>query len=309
MFFFYACSSPESDGKKAAKPFCDCEQNAIDVRHKEYSKLTQKFDSYNFQTRIAVREKIQEINEQITNQLNECLQKAQDNYRKISGKYVTNYQRNSQFEYAFSGYRKINAVTDKKNEPLVSQINKLMLTVIPAKPNADKIKHDMIGRRITERPNGYRQPGWFWEIKDNEITDVQIISENRQDNDYLFEVRLILQTEGGGAHEAFVNMTYVLRQYDDWTIDFLESKEINIVKTGRFDNCVTIQRKGWSGEWKLEFTNHCDVALVVGGVLLPQYREEWIKFSRRIDANGTNSVGGLFSVSVQDYQIHFIERP
>ena len=103
--------------------------------------------------------------------------------------------------------------------------------------------------------------------------------------------------------------SYTLGSNDVWTIDFLESKQINIVKTGKYDNCITFQRRGWSGEFELELTNHCDVSLVVGGVVLSQFENEWQKFSAVVEGNSTKTVGGLFSVSVMNYKIHFIERP
>jgi hypothetical protein len=308
VLFFFACSSPESDGKKAAENFCDCEKKSVENRQRDYSDLIRKFDSYDFQTRIAVREKIQSIADNAAEKYADCLKKAEDHYRKVSGKYATNYEKNTQFEYAFQGYRNTNTVTDEALLPLIAQMNHLILSVIPPKPDAEKIKRDLVGRKITEQPDGYHRPDWFWEIKEGEIREIQMISENRQGNDYLFEIRLILQADGG-AQEALVNLTYILHNNDDWTIDFLESKQMNIVKTGKYDNCITIQRKGWTGEYELGFTNHCDVSLVVGGVILSEFRNEWQKFSAVVEGNSAKSIGGLFSVSVLDYQIHFVERP
>jgi hypothetical protein len=306
--FLAACSSPESDGKKVAKQFCNCEKEKTDVKQKELSKLIQNFDAHNFQTRIAAREKVQTIDDKAAEQYRKCLQKVQENYRKTSGKYATNRKKNSQFEYAFKGYYTANVEPDNKTAPLVSQLNNMILTIIPPKPDLEKIKKDLIGRKITERSNGYHRQGWYWLIEEGEIKDIQIISENKQGEAFFMELQLILQANGG-AHKALINLTYILRQNDDWTIDFLKSKDINIIRTGNYDNCMTVQRAGWSGEFYLEFANHCDVALVVGGVVLSQYGSEWKKFSVVVEASKTNTVGGLFSISVIDYEIHFIERP
>jgi hypothetical protein len=255
-----------------------------------------------------VREKIQEIVYNTEEKQSDCLKKAEEHYLRANGKYVTNYEKNTEFAYAFEGYRSANTVTDEELTPFISQMDNLILSVIPPKPDVEKIKRDLVGHRITEQPDGYHRQDWFWEIKEGEIKDLRIIGENKQGNDYLFEIRLILQADGG-AHEAFVNLTYILRNNDDWTIDFLESKQVNIVRTGKYDNCVTFQRKGWSGEFELELTNHCDVALVVGGIVLSEFRNEWQKFSAVVESNSTKTVGGLFSVSVIDYEIHFVERP
>lgn len=176
------------------------------------------------------------------------------------------------------------------------------------KPDAEKIKHDLIGRKISDQPNGYHRQGWYWKIEEGEIKEFQILNESKQGNDYLFEIRLVLQADGS-AQEMFINLTYILGNNNEWTIEFIESKQVNVVKTGKYDNCVTIQRKGWSGEYYLELINHCDVALVVGGEILPEFNGQWQKFSAVVNANEKSEVGGLFSVSIIDYKIHFIERP
>jgi len=308
LVIFVSCSSPESDGKKAAEKFCDCEKEFTENLSKETRKFVSNFTDYGFTTRVEAREKSEELIDNASREYENCVQKAQQQYSKLKGKYVGNYEKTIKFEYAYNTKKNFDEQKIQHGIPNQMEINDLILTIIPPKPDTEKIKRSLIGRKITEQPNGYHRQDWYWKIEDGEIKDIQVISENKQGNDYIFEVRLILQADGG-AHEAFVNLTYVLRQNDDWTIDFLESKQVNVVKTGKYDNCVTSQRKGWSGEYYLEFTNHCDVALVVGGVVLSEFGNEWKKFSTVVNASETSSIGGLFSVSVRDYQIHFIERP
>jgi hypothetical protein len=303
-----ACSSPEADGKKVAEKFCDCEQEAVDSRQKEYLALAQKFDSYEFKTRVEVREKIQAVVDKAAGQRQDCLQGAQKTYLKVSGKYATNYEKNTKFEYAYQGYISAHPTEEEDVAPLVSQINKLILSIIPPKPDVEKIKLDLVGRKIMEQRPDHQFTGWKWLVKENDIKDIHIVGEKKQGDDCLFEVRLILQAEGG-AYEVNINLTYVLRQYDDWKLDFLENKEVNIVKTGKYDNCITTQIKGWSGEFQVEFTNNCDVALLIGGAVLSEFGGEWKYFSKIVEANGEGHVGGLFSISVKDYKIHFIEKP
>lgn len=310
-----ACSNPESDGKKAAEKFCDCEKEFTKKTNKETQNFINNFADYGFNTRIEARKKLEELMDKVSREYESCTQKAQQAYTKLKGKYVGNYEKTTKFEYAYNAKKNFGEQKIQHGIPNQMEINNLILTIIPPKPDAEKIKHDLVGRKITEQPNGYHRQDWYWLIEEGEIKDIQIISDNRVFGDeepysrtHQFEVRLILQADGG-AHEAFVNLIYVLRQEDDWTIDFLESKQINIVKTEKYYNCVTSQRKGWSGEYYLEFTNHCDVALVVGGVILSEFGGEWKKFSTVVNASGRSSVGGLFSISVRDYQIHFVERP
>jgi hypothetical protein len=305
---FFSCSSPESDGKKAAEKFCDCDKEFTENLSQEIQNFVNNFAGFGFKTRVEAREKSEELIDNVSREHENCVEKAQQQYTNLKGKYVGDYEKTTKFEYAYNAKKEYDEQEMRHEIPNQIEINNLILTVIPPKPNTEKIKQDLIGRKITEQPNGYHNQGWYWKIEEGEIKEIQIISENKQTDDYLFEVRLILQADGG-AYEAFVNLTYVLRQNDNWTIDFLESKSVNIVKTGKYDNCITAQLKGWSGEYYLALTNHCDVSLVVGGVVLSEFGGEWKKFSKVIDESKMGDVGGLFSVSVRDYQIHFIERP
>jgi hypothetical protein len=305
-----ACSLPESDGKKAAEKFCDCEREFNENLSTETQNFINDFADYGFNTRVEAIEKSEEYIGRANSEYEDCLRKAQQQYSKLKSKYVENYEKTIKFEYAYNAKKEFNKQEIRQCIPNQMEINDLILTIIPPKPDTEKIKSDLIGRKITEQPNGYHRQGWYWEIKNGEIKEIQIISENKQDNDYLFEVRLILQADGG-AHEAIINLTYVLRQNDDWTIDFLVSKQVNVVKTGKYDNCITAVRKQTGlSEYELEFTNHCDVALVVGGVVLNALGDkQWHKFSAVVEGSGTKSIGGLFSISVLDFQIHFVERP
>jgi len=311
LCFFSACSSPESDGKKAAEKFCDCDKEFTENLGKETQNFISNFADFGFQTRVEAREKSEELIEKASRKYESCVQKAQQEYSKLKGKYVGNYEKVTKFEYAYNSKREFDEQEMRHGVSNQMEINNLILTVIPPKPNTENIKRDLIGRKITPQPKSYYSQSWFWEIKEGDIREIEIVSDKKQGDTYLFGVRLILQSDGG-AHEAFVNLTYALRQNDDWTIEFLENKSVSFVKTGKYDNCVTIEQKSDGGIYEryLQFTNHCDVTLVVGGTVLPEQRgRNWEIFSTRVEPNSTSRIGGLFSVSVGDYQIHFIERP
>jgi hypothetical protein len=176
-------------------------------------------------------------------------------------------------------------------------------------PTMGKLKNDLIGRRISDMPNGYHFQGWYWLVESmNELAEVKVTKATRIGKDLLYDVHLILQGENN-QHEANVQVTYALDSKKNWRIATIITKTMKIVRTGRYDKCITARIAGWSGEYELTLTNGCDVSVVVGGVVLPEFGGGWKRFSTVVKANETASVGGLFSGSVKDYKIHFIERP
>ena len=189
-----------------------------------------------------------------------------------------------------------------------SPANQRIVNAVPPKPDAEKIKRDLIGYKISALPDSYLGKDWYWTIEEGEIKNIQIVSEIRQSDGYLFEVRLILQADGG-IYQALVNLNYVLHK-NNWTLDFMESKGINIVKTGKYDNCITTDVRGTILGGELDFTNHCSVALIIGGKMLTEFGG-WKKFYTTVSANGTQYVGSwnIGSGDLNDWKIDFIERP
>jgi len=114
---------------------------------------------------------------------------------------------------------------------------------------------------------------------------------------------LILQKESQPQYEADLTITCVLGQADDWTIDFIKTRDIHIVKTGRYDNCISASTSKSYWGTNLQFTNSCDVNLIIGGQALTR-EGEWTKFSVRVNGNSTGST----SYNGQEYKIDFIEK-
>jgi hypothetical protein len=173
----------------------------------------------------------------------------------------------------------------------------------------EKLKRDLVGRRISDVPDGYHRKGWYWEIEStNDLKNVKIEKVTKHGDDYLYDVHLILQGKDN-QHKAKIAITYIRDRNGRWKIELIETKQLNIVRTNRYNKCITAKRTGWTGEYELNLTNRCDVSLVVGGIIMSESDGKWQKFSTVLEANSTGSVGGLFFVSVKEYKIYFIERP
>jgi hypothetical protein len=244
------------------------------------------------------------MNEELSANYQKRRQEADSLYNKLRGKYITNYQKNMQFEYAYQNYLSANLIKGFQPDELDKIIMQKLLTIIPPKPDAEKIKTDLIGRKISDVIGGYHRKDWYWLVEKDEIQKIDIIDETKLNKDYLYNVLILLESPSGGQQTADVKITYILGNYDDWAIEHLETIDMHIVQTHKYDTCITTENNGWG---EISFTNRIDVSLVVGGVLL-SYNGEWQKFSIIVDANKTTSIGGFIS-AYRDIKIHFIERP
>ena len=171
------------------------------------------------------------------------------------------------------------------------------------------LKRDLVRREIKEQSDGYFGSSWSWRIDSpEEIKKVTIINEKKQGNDYVLDVLLLLQAKGSSEYEVNVKITYVLEQNNQWKIDFIENKNINIVKTGRYNNCITTEETNNSSNTNryvkasIQFSNSCDVDLIIGGQVKGE-DGKWRKFSCTVSKNATNNVP-----DGKEYKIDFIER-
>ena len=316
--FFTACSSPESDGIKVAKKGCDCERVRLDVNQKaielyisEYSKFIKDFNSYNFSNRVDFISKYQEINDNIIQKNDEssqlfsdCLQKAEEYYRKESEKYATNQEKKEQFEYARRNYRcevkneKIQSLSSQHSD-LNEQIKSLKLSIIPPIPDIEKIKNDLRGHTIK---SGYfnahfnHRDQLVWKITpSDEFNEIEILNVIPNE-DCIFEVRFRLQ---GRINQfvANVSITFVLRDYNDWSIAEIQTKSFDIVSTGKYDSSFQKSRN-WMGA--VYFSNISKEHIFVLGEL-----KNGNKYSMQLEAG--YSVGICNDCTFDEYKILFIE--
>ena len=177
-------------------------------------------------------------------------------------------------------------------------------------PTLQQLKSDLIGRRLSEPQPGYHGQDWCWVIEAGEIQNISIKNQYYNGNSYVYSLDLSLHAiDGTGVTHRFVCDFIYTKQGDNWMPSVLKSKELEIVRTYLYDDCITSEKKGWPGEYEIEFTNNCDIDLVVGGICQLEYSNKgWQKFSCVVPANSKKSIGGLFIGSIEKYKIHFVER-
>ncbi len=308
-------SSPENDGIEIAQKYCDCEKEHIENRNNAYQNFLQNFGSYGFTSRIEAREKIKDIESGLENKYLSNKKAVDDNYKELSNKYLSDYDKSTKFESAFSDYYNANIranTNDSQYELFQNKINQKIATIIPPAPDVEKIQNDLIGRTIKEEENGYHwRRGWIWKIVAGEVKNVEIVEKKAQGEDYVYKLTVTVQAEQGPAYKALVNVTYqLLDDADDWSIEYMESLSVNIVKTGKYDTCIEHYIKrgtGIASRVELLLINRCDIGLQVGGRV--RRENNWHKFVVVVEPNEPRGVKYEGWLDVDEYVIDFIELP
>lgn len=295
---FVSCGSPESDGIKAAKNILECDEHHMERLMHQFNDFVNKFDDYNFTTRIEARRKVEEIIDNAEKTYSADLKKAEQQYFEYKDKYQKKRNDAMSFEWAYQ-----QTMNDRIERGLPSQlrINEKILTIIPPKPTTDKIQCDLVGRSFEDNPDGYFA-GKVKKIKTDDIREIKILSESEENGMYRLNATILLQERvGSAAFNINMDIIYVLGDADDWTIDGVSANSINIVKTGQYDKYITSQLDKFFN--RLILTNYSDVTLIVGGIKYDPYDKSWYKFSVDVSGNRWERIS-----SCADYEIHFVER-
>lgn len=118
------------------------------------------------------------------------------------------------------------------------------------KPSIEKIQKDLIGHSLTEGvDSGYYDKSWKWTIEKGQISDF-IITDTlvNTDNGFVINAKMKLTNHvNGKAYNATAHIVYGLLNGKKWTIEYVMSEGMSIVKTGKYDKLVEIE-KGLCGE-------------------------------------------------------------
>lgn len=296
-----SCASPESDGKQVALAYCNAANTSIEYCKAEYSRLIDNFESENFTTRVEVREIMQKIEDNAEQLKARKEAQAEKLYYEKSGKYATDYSKITAFQTAFNNtQREFKPLDEESMSVYTNKLNNLILTIIPPKPDINKIKRDLIGREIWGLEGSYFA-GWSWEITAESLKDLYIIEDSDTTNkngNRIYYVHLTISSASGTCYETDVKLYYRLGHADDWTLDMLENQNIEIVKTGMYDNSLTISKNSFSG---YTITNVGDASLIAGFRVL--YNNTWTK--KTVVIHGGRSEVFYYNDLIMD----FVERP
>ncbi len=299
-----ACSSPESDGKSMANKLNNCNESYMEEMQKMESNFIAGFNGAVFQTRKEAKQAYLDASEEVYTKLRDALAKVYEQEAEMSKQYASDYKKKSKYDSALSSNidkelkSKVVALTMATEIP--ESVMAKVRTIIPPKPDYLQIQEDLVGHSLSEGvEDGYYLSSWRWVIKDDEISDFSIESVlSDMPQDYLLVANMRLTSEVGKAFDAKVKIRYVLPQNDDWTIEFVQSLGMHIVKTHMYDDCVKVEKDGW---WYY-IKNHCELALEVGGKEL--HYSGWEKYSHVIESHGSYCM-----YNPDEITIDYVERP
>jgi len=218
--------------------------------------------------------------------------KAYEYRNKLRSKYETNREKEDKFNYAYNNYNPKESSSKASQDVYVdyhSRIRDLILTIIPPKPDVERLKNDLISRIITNQTAGYSN----WTITLEDLNTLEVLNITDNSTEVLFNTQLRLQKTN--QWDANINVKYALPNNEDWWIITGFDSKMNIVRKGDYDKCVSIEGKSRgsiAGVWySIEITNRCDVDLVVSGEWLPRLfsgrATVWRGFNFSVSANTT----------------------
>lgn len=166
-----------------------------------------------------------------------------------------------------------------------------------SKPDANRMQADLVGRSLSEGiENGYYSSSWRWKIEQDEISNFRILSVDKDNStDYEVTATMRLTAMSGRAFDTKVKILYVSRGNHGWQLEYAQSLGMNIVKTGRYDSCITSEYSDWHGCTFIH--NSCDIPIEVGGKRysssLPR---ECIRYSEVVQPHSDVSVYNMLSI-------------
>lgn len=316
VFLFVSCSSPEDEGKRLAQRMNECAESFIKEKQKAETNFVSNFNASDYSTRAEALEAYDQALIKVLDNYNAKHDEIAIQRSEIAGEYTDDYKKMSAFQTSYD-----NNIDSELNDRLLDAIAETdypaavlakVKTVIPVKPDAVQIQKDLVGHQLSEGLE--KEKCWFhedyrWKIGDYEIHDFKIEEVLRDDaKNYIFIATMRLENELN-AFNARAKVSYVLPDAEDWTLEFVNSLGVTIVKTHKYDDLIscTIEDDGWGGVDALFITNKAEIELGVGVEIVANGTRK--RYAVRVSPDKKSQVGGLFGGgNVTSYEIEFIER-
>lgn len=300
MALLLSCSSPEKDGAAYGAKINKCNESHL----KALQQLDADFGKNAFyNSRKEAKTSYYSAKEKI----NTAYEFEEDEIYKAAALTINaynDYKSRSLCEKTFIATVDDHLKNSVRQEAVKAELPPTVLacirSIIPPKPDINQIQKDLCGHSLSEGvDNGYYPSTWQWIISEGEISDFvidKVLSDTPKE--YLIITKMRLTSEVGKAFDATVKIRYILPDDDDWSIDFIQSQGMYIVKTLMYNDCVKLEK----GDYWYYLVNQCDIALEIGGKEL-QYHG-WEKYVHVVPAHSNHCM-----YNPDDIIIDYVERP
>lgn len=317
MGLLISCSSPESDGRKAARNENRCAENCIESAQKLESDFVNHFNPKDYSFRSQAVEEYKKQFKKIGEDYYRDIDAAKIQKSKLKGKYSSDYKKMDRFEAAYIEEKdndlSASALLSLKEDAIPSAVIASINGIIPPKPDSEIIKANLVGHSLSEgfeKDNSYFSEKWRLDIDENVVIKELAVEEMQNDDsrEYSFIASMVLQKDYLSFNTR-AQIYYVLPDGEDWKIDFVKSLGIRIMQTHKYDDCIRceIDEDGWGGTKALFITNTSEVQLLVIGQVVAGSQKR--NFNQIISPGEKKQVGGLFfGGSVSGFEIVAVER-
>lgn len=311
-----SCSSPENEGKELAQWMNDCAETFIKDKQKAETDFVNHFEASDYSSRAEALEAYDQAMIGVLDEYNSCHDEVVVKRSKIAGEYANDYKKMAAFQTAYEdnidselGNMLMDAIAETDYPAAVLAKVK---TVMPVKPDETQIQKDLVGHQLAEgfeKEKCWFQEDYRWKIGDYEIHDFKIEEVLRDDaKEYIFIATMRLENELN-AFNARAKVSYMLPDAEDWTLEFVNSMGVTIIKTHKYDDLIScaIEDDGWGGVDALFITNNAEIELGVGVEIVANGSRK--RYAVRVSPDKKSQVGGLFGGgNVTSYDIEFVER-
>ncbi|MCB0540604.1 MAG: hypothetical protein KDE33_24015 [Bacteroidetes bacterium] len=218
---------PERDGKSVAIAYCDCAEKANAGNIKANEEFLNSFSSYNFKKRQEARNKLEELKNPANTAQIECNNKAQIKYNELRNRYITNEEVQKKFDFAYTAQSGIcNPSNQSKLNSMFAEIESKIATIKDPEPDIQKIKSDLIGKKI---------PGWnFDALSEFENAKISNTTHGSDRVEYTIDLHLV-GFRSKDPHDAQILVTYN-QGADGWYYGDVKEIFITYINTAPVNN-------------------------------------------------------------------------
>ena len=207
-------TSPVIDGRKAGEQYIKYQNSLLQDKIKAYNDFINNYDSYKFSFKSQAYDKLNEISNQSSTMTNALFTKQNDIYSKLRNRYINEPEKLNKFDNAYSMTIGSNNNTELQTQQsnFYSQIQNKISLIIPAEPDTNKIKNDLLGKSFTKG-----RTSWRFQFL-SETLRSEIINVVRSNNYREYNIEFTLyDSNSGDTFKAKMIISYNFNG-DNWAI-------------------------------------------------------------------------------------------